>query len=212
MTSTTAAYCYQIDRTAGKIIRIIAYIMIALAVIWAIGKLLAHLNIHFSFHPTLLLIYQYAWYACLGACALCILLRICLSPFVKSEEEEDFEKKVEYILEQKKAQKPKVTPPADYTPLRNLSDKQEQQVLQLLRDLPSHHRKADNINLALVAQYLTALEKLGKANLTDKHNLRLWLEQVTGKQVPAASQFNEAIPSTTKTKVLAAQKAIEKVL
>ena len=83
---------------------------------------------------------------------------------------------------------------------------------QLLRDLPSHLKKPDAINMAMQAYYLTALEELGYADLIDKHSLRLWLAQITGKQVPDTSQFNDAIPSGAKTKIANARKKIEKIL
>ena len=142
-----------------------------------------------------------------------ILCRIILSPFVKSDEQEEFEQKIDYILEQKsKQQTQHAALSADYTPLYNLTEEQKAQIEQILRALPANDRKPESINLALVAQYLTALEKLGKVNLTDKYHLRLWIEQITGKQVPSSSQFNEAIPSKATGKVLKAQKDLERIL
>ena len=99
-----------------------------------------------------------------------------------------------------------------YTPLCNVSSLQEARIKQLLHDLPGHHNKPGQINLAVMAQYLTALERLGKADLKDKHNLRLWVAQVTQKEVPNASQFNEAIPSTTRTKISAACEDLKTIL
>ena len=138
-----------------------------------------------------------------------VVCRMCLSPFVKSDEEEEFEQKVDYILQQRQAGQ---TAGSNYNPLRELSPEQEEKIKELLRNLPENPMKPGHINLALVAQYLTALQQLGKADLKDKHHLRLWVEEVTGKKVPNSSQFNEAIPSQTRTKVLSARKELEDIL
>lgn len=138
-----------------------------------------------------------------------VVCRLCLSPFVKSDEEEEFEQKVDYILQQRQAGQ---TVSSNYNPLRELSPEQEEKIKELLRNLPENPMKPGHINLALIAQYLTALQQLGKADLKDKHHLRLWVEDVTGKKVPNSSQFNEAIPSQTRTKVLSARKELEDIL
>lgn len=212
MTEKTKNTLYRIDRTAGLILSIVVYTVIFLGVVWGIYKLLSFYGIHLNTYPVwhaLLLLYTYAWYACGIVFATCILCRIILTPFVKSEEEEVFEQKIEYVL-QNKLQKP--AEPSTYSPLCDLPQEQEEQVKQLLHDLPSHPNKPDYINLAFMAQYLTALEKMGKAKLIDKHNLRLWVAQVTGKQVPSSSQFNDAIPCAVPTKVNKAQKELERLL
>ena len=138
-----------------------------------------------------------------------VVCRLCLSPFVKSDEEEEFEQKVDYILQQRQAGQ---TASSNYNPLRELSPEQEEKIKELLQNLPENPMKPGHINLALVAQYLTALQQLGKADLKDKHHLRLWVEEFTGKKVPNSSQFNEAIPSQTVTKVSSARKELEDVL
>jgi len=138
-----------------------------------------------------------------------VVCRMCLAPFVKSDEEEEFEQKVDYILQQRQAGQ---TAGSNYNPLRELSPEQEEKIKEVLRSLPENPTKPGHINLALVAQYLTALQQLGKADLKDKHHLRLWVEDVTGKNVPNSSQFNEAIPSQTRTKVSSARKELEAIL
>jgi len=144
-----------------------------------------------------------------GIWLMLVVCRLCLSPFVKSDEEEEFEQKVDYILQQRQAGQ---TASSNYNPLRELSPEQEEKIKELLRNLPENPMKPGHINLALVAQYLTALQLLGKADLKDKHHLRLWVEEVTGKKVPNSSQFNEAIPSQTRTKVSSARKELEDIL
>lgn len=144
-----------------------------------------------------------------GIWLMLVVCRLCLSPFVKSDEEEKFEQKVDYILQQRQAGQ---NAGSNYNPLRELSQEQEEKIKELLRNLPENPMKPGHINLALVAQYLTALQQLGKADLKDKHHLRLWVEEVTGKKVPNSSQFNEAIPSQTVTKVSSARKELEDIL
>ena len=143
--------------------------------------------------------------------AVLILCRLCLSPFVKSDEQEQMEEQVEYIIRKHHAAETQALI-EDYSPLRELPPDQQQRVKQLLRDLPPHPDKPGHINLAAVAQHLTALQQAGKADITDKHNLRLWVAKVTGRQVPPPGQFNEALPSTNKRKVAAAKKSIEQAI
>ena len=127
-----------------------------------------------------------------------VVCRLCLSPFVKSDEEEEFEQKVDYILQQRQSGQ---TVESNYNPLRELYPEQEEKIKEVLRSLPENPTKPGHINLALVAQYLTALQQLGKADLKDKHHLRLWVEEVTGKKVPQ-----------TVTKVSSARKELEDIL
>jgi hypothetical protein len=145
-----------------------------------------------------------------------VIIRIALSPFVKSDEEEDFEKKVEYVLEQQKTHNKQTTNKdtilAEYSPLCNLSAVQEEKIKELLSKLPSSSSKHDAINLACISHYLTAMEQMEIIDLKDKHNLKLWVAQVTGKKVPNSSQFNEAIPSKTVNKIAVARKELKKIL
>ena len=205
---------YRIDRLAGKLLNGIVYGMLFLAILAGINVLLTHLGIglnNYSAWPILLLIYKYAWIMCGVIAAACILCRVALSPFVKSEEQEEFEHKVEYILQQKELTK-RPSLPDDYSPLRELSAEQDAQIRKILHDLPGNPNKPNAINLALIAQYMTALQKLGYADISDKHNLRRWIAKVTEKDVPSSSQFNEAIPSTANTKIAKAKKDLESIL
>lgn len=186
---------YKIDRTIKPVFEISTIAALILLVVAALDTPAKR-------------ILTYILYAVAAVWVIALLCRLVLSPFVKSDEEEDFEKKVEYILQKKQT----AQPAAPYSPLRDLSEKEEEQIKQLLRTLPEHAEKPGHINLALVAQYLTALEKLGKADLKDKRNLRKWIAEVTGKQVPSVSQFNEAVPSQASSKVSAARKEIESIL
>ncbi len=157
----------------------------------------------------------YAFFTTLGIICLLAMVRVCLSWFVKSDEEEEFEQKTGYILKQVNAGflQTESQPALDsYTPLCNLTPEQEEAVIGLLRRLPSNPRKTSYINLAFISQYLTALEKMGYADLTNKPSLRLWVNKVTGKDVPTSSEFNAAIPSTVPSKISNASKAIEKIL
>ena len=187
---------YKIDRTIKPLLEISTIAALILLVVAALDTPAKR-------------ILTYILYAVAAVWVIALLCRLILSPFVISDEEEDFEKKVEYILHRKQASQPANTP---YSPLRDLSDKEEEQIKHLLRTLPEHAEKPGHINLALVAQYLTALEKLGKADLKDKRQLRNWVAETTGKQVPSTSQFNEAVPSQASSKVSAARKEIESLL
>ena len=57
-----------------------------------------------------------------------------------------------------------------------------------------------------------ARQERAYADLADKYHLRLWVAEVTKKEVPSSSQFNEAIPSTATTKINKAQKELEQLL
>lgn len=200
MTPETYNKLYTIDRAIRKAIHICVPICFILLLIVA-------------FNAPWRQIFVYALCVLAVICGILILCRIILSPFVKSDEQEEFEQKIDYILKQRSKQQTQHTVPLeDYTPLCNLTEEQKVQIQQILHDLPANDKRPEAINLALVAQYLTALEKLGMVNLTDKYHLRLWIEQITGKQVPSSSQFNEAIPSKATGKVLKAQKDIERIL
>lgn len=155
--------------------------------------------------------FAYASIIFLAVVVILALVRTCLSPFVKSEEEEEFEQKVDYILSKSHADE-RQSLIEDYSPLCDLTVEQREKVKQLLRNLNSQTDKPDHINLAVMAQYLTALEQLGKARLDDKRNLRLWVAQVTGRKVQSPSQFNEAVPSTNKRKIANAREIIERIL
>lgn len=210
----TQQLLYRIDRTAGKFLNGLVVTGIVLATLAGIKVLLVKCGIHFD-SPAwsiVLIVYKYLWWSLGGLACICVIGRIVLSPFVKSEEEEDFERKVNFILQQKTAKPQPFSVLSDYSPLCNLLPEQEAQIITLLRNLPPNGNKPEAINLALVSQYLTALEQKGKIKLNDKHALRMWVERTTGKNVPSSSQFNEAIPSKTKSKITAALSEIERIL
>lgn len=188
---------YRIDRTIGMVMKVDAVILFALLA-------LACFDISS----------RYVWGVFGGIILVCFLARMILEFFVKTEDEEEFEAQIEYIVEQRIAQREKAHKEAikDYSPLCNLSHEEEGLVKQALYRLPENPNKEGNINLALVSQYLTALQKMGYADLTDKYHLRLWVAEVTKKEVPGSSQFNEAIPSTVTTKVGKAEKELERIL
>ncbi len=187
---------YRIDRIVRTILYIVTCCLATLLMLACIG-----------------ISYRIVWYGFGAIFCLCVIVRICLSPFVKSDEEEEFEQKVNYILEQKAQQhKQVVSVSSDYSPLCNLSAQQEKQIIQILHDLPSHSDKPDYINLALIARYLTALEQLNKINLSNRTALRAWVANVTAKTVPSSSQFNEAIPNKNRSEVAKVRRQLEKLL
>lgn len=116
MKSQKGQILYRVDRFAALVLRIVVVLFVVLLVLACFG-----------------IENRYAWYISGGLFALSVLCRIILSPFVKSEEEEEFEQQVEYILSKKSCEesKPSVTN-TDYTPLRNLNHSQEGLVKQHL--------------------------------------------------------------------------------
>lgn len=198
MKPATRDILYTIDRTILKVIRISAIVLL-------LGLIAASI---FNFPKAVFRDIIIVLIAIIFGGILC---RWILSPFVKSEEEEEFEKQVDYIL-QKKAKEKTQTMPSNYSPLHDLSQPQQEEICRLLRDLPSHANRQDAINMALIAQYLTALEQLDKADLKDKRALRSWVAEITGKSVPQTSPFNEAFSNTSKPKVAEARKELESII
>lgn len=196
MSPRFAQIAYQIDRVARPILGITTILALLLMVIVA-------------FDTPAKQILTYILYVVAAIWVATVLCRLVLSPFVITDEEENLTQKIDYILQKKQTPVPPSNP---YSPLCHLSEEEERRVTQLLRTLPEHPDKPGHINLALVSQYLTALEKSGKAELRDKRRLRQWVAEVTGRQVPSSSQFNEAIPSKAATKVAAARKELETLL
>lgn len=191
---------YYIDRALRTTLRIAALVTFVLLILASLST---------SWKE----VFTYAGFAAGGICIVCIIGRICLSPFVKSEEEEEFEQKVDYILQKRAKEKVPNTPiSSDFSPLRDLTSEQEERIKNVLRGLPPHASDPEQINMALMAQYLTALERLGKIDLTDKKSLRAWVAQVTQKNVPDSGHFNDAIRNVSLPKVAKARKELEAVL
>lgn len=155
-------------------------------------------------------IFAFAFFAVGAVWILLIVCRLCFNPFVKSDEEEEMEEKMEYILKKNHAETLRAVP--DYSPLCNLTPEQEERVKALLRELPTMDNKPDRVYMAYIAQYLTALEKLGRANLGNRYALQSWVEQVTGKRTPDYNHFNAAIPCKSEKKVAQAREKIETLL
>ena len=188
-------FLYRLHRSIGMAIHILIGIAIVLLVLACIG-----------------ISYKKVW-AIWGIVIVALLVcHAVLDYFVKTEDEEEFEQQVEYILSHRSCEARPISELGDYTPLRHLSEADRARVEGVFRALPDNMNKQGAINMALVAHYLTALQKMGMADLTDKTRLRLWIAAVTKKDVPNTSQFNEAIPSTSNGKVAKAQKELEEIL
>lgn len=151
---------------------------------------------------------------CVGGLSFFLMVcRIFLSPFVKSDEEEEFEQKLDYILQKRLLPKEQLSSnSSEYSPFVNLTKEQEEKVKSLLAQLPSNSSNAEAINMAIVSQYLTALEQLGYVTLNNKQSLRHWIAEVTQKKVPGTSHFNEAIPSTNRKEVSKIRQQLEVLL
>ena len=194
MKKATIDKLYRIDRVMRTILGVVSVLVLVFLVVAA-------------FETPLQKFYITAFWTCAGVWAFFLICRIILSPFVKSDEEEELEQKIPEIM-----QKNTEIVPKDYTPLCSLSQEQEIQVKHILKNLPEHPSKPGYINLALIARYLTALEQLELANLENRHALRLWVQQVTGKKVPIDTQFNEAIPSINRKEVAKVRDSISAIV
>lgn len=203
-----------LDSLTGKALNVTAVILLSFSCIWLAGVLLVRYISFFdniSFIEPVKSLLKYICILLFVLFLILIALRLCLSPFVPSQEEKDFEAKVDYILAKKKSQH--VDSPARNaivdSPLSGLTLEQEQIVCSMLANLPSHDKYSDHINMAYVAQFLTALSELGYIRNENNYMLRAWVEKVTGKYVPEQGKFNEAYPSSNKKKVLAVKQRIQ---
>ena len=104
----------------------------------------------------------------------------------------------------------------EYNPFSEIvSDDRRHIIEQQFRDLPSHISKKDCINMSVVSYYLTALEEMGyisPSKSADKNNLRLWVENVSGRYAPEQNHFNSALPSSNRKKIDAAKNSLERLL
>ena len=101
---------------------------------------------------------------------------------------------------------------SECSPLKNLTAEQEKTIVQMLKNLPAHSAKPEYINLAIVAHFLTALRQMNCLDDSNRNSLRIWIGQTTGKKMPSVSQFNEAYPSKTVTKINKEKERIEEQL
>ena len=193
MKPETQQILYKIDRIALRVLYFTVAAMFVLAALWFIASIAS----------------RYAWMFLGSIAGICIVGRICLSPFVKSEEEEEMEEKVAYILAKQKSESAEA---GAYNPLRNMTPEQEEKVIQVLHDLPTNQSNPSAINMATMAQYLTALDQMDKIDLTDLSRLRYWIADLTGKEVPASGHFNHAIPSTYDKKIAIAKEKLARIL
>lgn len=139
--------------------------------------------------------------------------------FATDEEKEEFKNVVKEVLNESVHKstelEPTIEPTGDGCPLINLTNEQKRKVEQILRDLPSHNKKENEINMKEVARFLTALVNLGYisgAKSVDKNGLRLWVESVTGKLSPEQCHFNDAYPSKFKRGIKEYEEIIKETL
>lgn len=194
-----------------------AVALFALACLFLIYGMLRQLipdDVNFSYLIKLHLIYKYI------VCVFFVLFLLSAtivaigSLWGKTEEEQEFEDKLNYILSKHTQANPYSlpTPSADYQPLSNLSENKREQLIAYLRSLPASASKQGSINLALMAQHLVALSRMGFLDISDKPRLRRWVASITGKQVPSSSQFNEAITNVSMSKLLKAESDLRNLL
>ena len=159
--------------------------------------------------------FQYSFIISFCAILLFALLKYALSFFVKDEDEIERERIVNDIVEGVMARKTKEAKSVKtevYSPLRDLTEQQEHVICDLLQNLPAHASISEQINMSEVAQFLTALQRMNYLDGEDKRNLRNWVREVSGREVPSVSAFNEAYPSGNNKKVKHYEEMIVKKL
>ena len=98
-----------------------------------------------------------------------IVVKLLLSLFVKDKEEEhEVEELVDLVLRKKQQQRRTADTERELTsPLIGLDDAQTAAVCSMLQALPPHQKHAQKINLAVTAQFLTALRDMGHLEESD---------------------------------------------
>ena len=187
------------DHYASRIIEVTGSILLCLGALFFIDKITVHWGFDirdYAVGGALILTYKIIGSICLGIIALGVACRTVLYNFVSEEEDEE----------------PKTPATNNVSPLKDLTPEQEQQVRELLRDLPANPNKPEQINMALVARYLTVLAEMGIADLSNRAALRLWVAEVAHKEVPPVSHFNEAIPNTNRKELLKVRKELKDLI
>ena len=143
-----------------------------------------------------------------------VAVKLVLSLFVKDKDEErELEELVDLVLQRKLRQQQTVDANREvFSPLVGLDEAQTEAVCRLLQALPPHHADAQRLSLAPTVQLLTALKELSFLEDADHYNLYYWVERITGLSLPSFREFNEAYPSSTRSKVDRAKKQIRDAL
>lgn len=210
MKQSTMRNIAKADTIARQILNISAVVFFSVLLLWLLwGILTNNIDVSISTGTAVKTIFKAVCGASLGVFIISVIVRMILSLFVKSDEESDFEAKVDYVLKQKKSPSKRVGQESEVVSvLVGLSAEQEDVVCRLLRELPSHVNDPQKINMAEVSHYLTALRDLGYLNDKDKYNLYAWVGKITDKELPQFNHFNESYPSTTVKKVNQAKENI----
>ncbi len=196
-----------------------AVALFALACLFLIYVMLCQLipdDVNFSYLIKLHLIYKYIVLSVFILFLLSAAVVAICTLWCKTDEEQLFEDKVNYILNKSTTPHRSTSPSSllspDYQPLKNICEDNRLRVVDYLRNLPDSATKQGSINLALMVQHLVALSKMGYLDISDKPRLRQWISALTGKQVPSSSQFNEAFANVSISKVLKAESALRDIL
>ncbi|MBQ9339108.1 MAG: hypothetical protein IJS13_02105 [Paludibacteraceae bacterium] len=214
MHPTTTQKLTKADIITKQILNVSAIVLLSILLLWIIWSLVE--NYLFSF-PAQANAIIHSVFKTSGIVVFCLFLltivvSLILSPFVKSDDEQEFEEKVNYILSKTNLRKNTNNTQDIVSPLINLTKQQEECICQLLRDLPPNNNDSNKINTALVSQHLTALRDLGYLSDKNIYALYSWVGFVTNKELPNFNHFNEAYPSTTTRKVDKAKADIESEL
>lgn len=192
----------QIHRLSAKIIQVSGLFFLSLCALFIIEEILFNkvsFLADYELLPWVISLYKWMFGFSIGICfAFLAIQSICEHFGVKSEAEIEEENRIRYVIEQydnhKKTEASPNELPEDYNPFRQLTDQQQNIIIGIIAQLPSHPKKPNEIKLDMLALYLTALNQLNYLDIMDKANLRLWAAQITGKNMPDSSHFNAAIP------------------
>ena len=209
MKQTTLHNLTKADKIAKQILNISAVILFSMLLLWLVWSIISNIASSVRADMVVKSVFKIAGGVALSILLLSVVVRMVLSLFVRSDDENDFEEKVDYVLQQKKTAARKAGQKSEtISVLVGLSAEQEEMVCRLLRELPSHINSPQKINMAEVSHYLTALRDLGYLNDKDKYNLYAWVGKITDKELPQFNHFSEAYPSTTVKKVNHAKEKI----
>ena len=192
------------DNIVKQILELSAIVLFAVLLLWIVYALLSNNFFNIPQQTELIINHIFKFVGIIVLCVflLSVIARMIFSPFVKSDEEKEFEEKVDYILGNKDNLKKIVTEKSKVTSLLiNLTKEQEKLICNMLKSLPSNINNSNKINTAIVSQYLTALQECGYLNDSNIYDLYAWTGSVTNKEMPSFNHFNEAYPSKTAKKV-----------
>lgn len=139
MKQTTLHNLTKADKIAKQILNISAVILFSMLLLWLVWSIISNIASSVRADMVVKSVFKIAGGVALSILLLSVVVRMVLSLFVKSDDENDFEEKVDYVLQQKKTAARKAGQKSEtISVLVGLSAEQEEMVCRLLRELPSH--------------------------------------------------------------------------